>query len=120
MGCSDLGENETLVITNNKKLHVTLLNISRNVPMNRQIKVRGKVQGVFFRKHAQQKALELGLTGWVRNEPDGTVALEIEGEIHALIAMQSWLKMGPPMAQVEGLEVRAGEEKGYQDFLIVG
>jgi len=87
--------------------------------MNRQIKVRGKVQGVFFRKHTQQKALELGLKGWVRNEQDGSVVLEIEGEIHALIAMQSWLKMGPPLAQVESLEIHVGEEKGYQDFLIV-
>ncbi|RZS95111.1 acylphosphatase [Cecembia calidifontis] len=87
--------------------------------MNRRIKVHGKVQGVFFRKNTQQKALELDLKGWVKNEDDGTVSLEIEGELHSILAMQSWLRLGPPNSQVEYLEISQGEEQGYQDFLIL-
>jgi acylphosphatase len=87
--------------------------------MNRRIKVHGKVQGVFFRKNTRQKALELDLKGWVKNEDDGTVSLEIEGELHSILAMQSWLRLGPPNSQVENLEISQGEEQGYQDFLIL-
>lgn len=87
--------------------------------MNRRIKVHGKVQGVFFRKYAQRKAMELGLVGWVKNEEDGTVSLEIEGELHSILAMQSWLRLGPPESTVESLDISSGEEQGYQEFLIL-
>ncbi|WP_291784172.1 acylphosphatase [Cecembia sp.] len=87
--------------------------------MNRRIKVHGKVQGVFFRKNTQQKALELGLSGWVKNEDDGTVSVEIEGELHSILAMQSWLRLGPPNAEVESLEISQGQEQGYEDFMIL-
>ncbi|RPA69749.1 acylphosphatase [Cyclobacteriaceae bacterium YHN15] len=87
--------------------------------MNRRIKVHGKVQGVFFRKNTQQKAVELGLKGWVKNEEDGTVSIEIEGELHSIIAMQSWLRLGPPDSTVESLEINHGEDQGHSDFLIL-
>ena len=87
--------------------------------MNRRIKVFGEVQGVFFRKNTQQKAVELGVTGWVKNENDGTVTVEIEGEIHSILAMQSWLKLGPPHAKVEKLEIEHGEDQGHSGFLIL-
>ena len=87
--------------------------------MNRRIKVHGKVQGVFFRKNTQQKALELGLSGWVKNEDDGTVSVEIEGELHSILAMQSWLRLGPPNSQVENLEISHGKDQGYSDFMIL-
>ncbi len=87
--------------------------------MNRRIKVHGKVQGVFFRKNTQQKALELGLSGWVKNEDDGTVSVEIEGELHSILAMQSWLRLGPPNAEVKSLEISQGQEQGYEDFMIL-
>lgn len=87
--------------------------------MNRQIKVTGKVQGVFFRKSTQKKALDLGLTGWVKNEEDGSVLVEIEGDLPSILAMQSWLRLGPPNAKVEELEIISGEERFYEDFLIL-
>lgn len=87
--------------------------------MNRRIKVHGKVQGVFFRKYTQRKAMELGLVGWVKNEEDGTVSLEIEGELHSILAMQSWLRLGPPESTVESLDISSGEDQGYQEFLIL-
>ena len=87
--------------------------------MNRQIRVSGKVQGVFFRKSTQKKALELGLTGWVKNEEDGTVLVEIEGDLPSILAMQSWLRLGPPNAVVENIDIITGEERAYEDFLIL-
>ncbi|TVP51730.1 MAG: acylphosphatase [Mongoliibacter sp.] len=87
--------------------------------MNRQIKISGKVQGVFFRKSTQKKALELGLRGWVKNEADGSVLVEIEGELPSILAMQSWLRLGPPNAVVENLNIISGEERNYDDFLIL-
>lgn len=87
--------------------------------MNRQIKISGKVQGVFFRKSTQKKALELGLRGWVKNEADGSVLVEIEGDLPSILAMQSWLRLGPPNAAVENLDIISGEERNYDDFLIL-
>jgi acylphosphatase len=87
--------------------------------MNKKIRVTGNVQGVFFRKCTQQKALELGIKGWVKNEPDGSVLTEIEGEFYAVMAMEEWLKKGPPNAKVNALWVEEGEKQGYADFSIL-
>ncbi|WP_228780093.1 acylphosphatase [Aquiflexum lacus] len=87
--------------------------------INKQVRVFGKVQGVFFRKSTQQKAMTFGIHGWVKNDVDGTVLVEIEGDIRAVQEMENWLKKGPPMAVVESLDVSQSEEKGYQDFLIL-
>jgi acylphosphatase len=86
--------------------------------INKQIKISGKVQGVFFRQSTVQKALELGIKGWVKNEPDGSVSVEIEGIPSAMMEMEAWLKHGPPMAKVESLEITDGEVLNYADFLI--
>ncbi|WP_018476139.1 acylphosphatase [Pontibacter roseus] len=81
------------------------------------IRVHGKVQGVFFRASAQEKAEELGLTGFVQNEPDGTVYLEAEGDVEALQALEAWLHIGPRRARVEHLEVRKKDElQGFEKF----
>lgn len=87
--------------------------------INRKITVSGKVQGVFFRKSTLDKAILLGIKGWVKNETDGTVTVELEGELHQLLAMTSWLKEGPPLAEVQGLTITHGELQGYQDFQII-
>ncbi len=87
--------------------------------MNKRIQITGNVQGVFFRKNAQHKAHELGVRGWVRNEPDGSVLVEIEGESQAIAAMREWLKQGPPRAKVEGIWEEDGEVQGYSGFLII-
>jgi len=87
--------------------------------INKQIKVSGRVQGVFFRKSTQQKALELGIKGWVRNEPDGSVLVEVEGILSAVEEMKDWLRLGPPMAKVEFLEITEGEVFHHADFLIL-
>ncbi|WP_215226637.1 acylphosphatase [Echinicola shivajiensis] len=78
--------------------------------MYKKIKVLGKVQGVFFRKSTQDKAKELGLKGWVRNESDGSVMTIIQGEEDQLKLMEDWLKVGPSKSQVSELMVL---EEGY-------
>lgn len=68
------------------------------------IHIFGHVQGVFFRAHAQVRAQELGLAGWVRNEPDGSVTIEAEGESQALDEFLIWCRAGTPLAKVERME----------------
>jgi acylphosphatase len=65
--------------------------------------VRGKVQGVFFRASAQQRATELGLTGHARNLIDGSVEVVAQGEADALETLAEWLRVGPPSARVDEL-----------------
>lgn len=86
--------------------------------MNRKVKVIGKVQGVFFRKSTQEKANELGIRGWIRNEQDGSVCGEIEGTPEAIDQMEAWLKVGPERAVVQTFLSEEGDEKGYLDFEI--
>lgn len=64
----------------------------------------------------EEKAWQLGLRGWVQNEPDGSVLTEIEGPAPAMSQMEQWLHEGPERARVEEVVVREGEVKGYRDF----
>jgi len=84
--------------------------------INKRIQIKGKVQGVFFRKSAQEKAQQLGITGWVQNEPDESVLTEIEGTAPAIARMEQWLHQGPERARVDGAIIVEGEVKGYKDF----
>lgn len=83
------------------------------------LKLKGRVQGVFFRVSTQAKARELGLTGWVQNETDGTVLLEAEGEEHKLQELIKWCQSGPEYAKVGKAEVDWQPPDGqYKDFSI--
>jgi acylphosphatase len=75
----------------------------------REVTVRGRVQGVFFRDSCRQQAERLGITGWVRNEPDGTVRGHFEGEQGAVEQLVDWCREGPRHAQVEGIDVSPAE-----------
>lgn len=66
--------------------------------------VRGRVQGVGFRAFAAREARRLGVRGWVRNEPDGTVSVEAEGNDREVDAFLTWLRHGPPSARVTAVE----------------
>jgi acylphosphatase len=70
-----------------------------------RVVVRGFVQGVSYRASATAEARTLGLTGWVRNQPDGSVVLEAQGASDRVDALIAWSKDGPPHAQVEAVEV---------------
>lgn len=67
------------------------------------IKVSGRVQGVFFRYETEKKANQLGLVGFVRNEPDGSVYIEAEGEEGLLKELLDWCAQGPSSASVENI-----------------
>ena len=86
------------------------------MPRAVDVTVTGMVQGVFFRAEAQQEAYRLGVAGWVRNEPDGTVAAHLEGEPGAVEAMVAWCREGPRRARVESVDVRDAEATGARGF----
>jgi acylphosphatase len=66
--------------------------------------IHGRVQGIFFRGSALERARELGLTGWVRNRLDGSVELVAEGDDAALAAMREWCAKGPRGAVVRNID----------------
>ncbi len=83
--------------------------------------VRGRVQGVNFRAFTVQQARRLGLSGSVRNMPDGrSVLVEAEGERAALEALLARLREGPPLARVDSMDVTWGEpQRGEARFRVV-
>jgi acylphosphatase len=82
------------------------------------IHITGRVQGVHYRASAQREAQRLGLTGFVRNEDDGSVYLEAEGDDGTLQQLVDWCHHGPPLAQVQSVHVIEGTVKGFPDFRI--
>jgi acylphosphatase len=82
------------------------------------IKVFGRVQGVGFRYYAQKQALELGITGYVRNLRDGSVYVEAEGQESALEQFVQWSEVGPAWARVTKLEKQWIPLQGYRTFEI--
>lgn len=80
----------------------------------------GRVQGVAFRWHAQEQALRLGVVGWVRNEVDGSVLLQAEGEEVAVNDLVAWCHHGPPSAKVSHVAVREAAPTGATSFEITG
>ena len=82
------------------------------------ITVTGKVQGVFYRQSTREKAIELGLTGKVRNLKDGGVNIIVTGEKEKLDQLIEWCKKGPPRAEVAGMEVSNIELKTFVHFSI--
>ena len=83
------------------------------------MRIYGKVQGVFFRASTQAKARELGLTGWVKNEADGSVSAVAQGEDKAVQALVEWCHKGPQQAEVERVEIEAHEPGDWTDFDIL-
>lgn len=80
--------------------------------------ISGQVQGVFFRASTQQKAHELGLTGWVRNDQGGTVTAEAEGDTDKLDTFIQWCHDGPSHANVDDIKVEWIDPKGETTFEI--
>lgn len=80
--------------------------------------IHGKVQGVFFRASTKEKADELGITGFTRNELSGHVYIEAEGEASILQAFVQWCHHGPVRARVDLVEMQEGELKGFKEFVI--
>jgi acylphosphatase len=82
------------------------------------VRIRGRVQGVFFRAEARARAESLGLAGWICNAPDGSVEAEFEGEEERVGSMLGWCRRGPSGAHVDDVEVESEEPTGEAGFSV--
>ena len=81
--------------------------------------VRGVVQGVYFRDFTRSHATAAGLTGWVRNVPDGRVEAVVEGERDRIDHLIDRLRTGPPASRVDDVQVSWEEHAGeFSDFQV--
>jgi len=83
-----------------------------------QLIISGKVQGVYFRASAKEKADSLGLKGWVRNTRDGNVELVASGHYEKLAEMRDWCSHGPAGARVERVEEYSLQDGDFDSFEI--
>jgi len=79
---------------------------------------RGRVQGVFFRDSARERARAHGVSGWVRNRDDGAVEAVLEGPPEAVERVTRFFASGPPRASVESVEVTEEPPAGLSGFEI--
>ena len=84
--------------------------------IRRRVTIRGRVQGVFFRASCADAAQSLGVTGWVSNEPDGTVQAVFEGHEGAVEGMIAWCHEGPLHAIVDDVEAHDEDPIGEHGF----
>lgn len=82
--------------------------------------VSGRVQGVWYRAHTRGQAVELGIVGFVRNLPDGTVEIVAQGEDAQVDTLMDWARIGPRMAAVTDVRVREmAEDEEFDSFEVV-
>ena len=86
--------------------------------MRRRVVAHGRVQGVFFRESLRRLAAELGVAGYARNLPDGTLEAVFEGPDDAVREMVEFAHAGPPDADVERLEVMEESPAGLSGFTV--
>lgn len=84
-----------------------------------KIRITGKVQGVSFRETTKAIADQMGVRGMIKNEKDGSVYMEAEGDDTSLEVFQEWCNEGPDRAKIENVEVTSGELKNYRNFEII-
>jgi acylphosphatase len=80
--------------------------------------VSGRVQGVFYRASTAERAQALGLAGWVRNQPDGTVELVVSGNPDSVESLIAWLWQGPPDAEVSAVAIEQYDQPVEPGFRI--
>jgi len=83
------------------------------------ITVKGRVQGVFYRASTKAVADQLGIRGTIKNQPDGDVFIEAEGESAMLDMFLDWCHEGPQDAEVTAVETNEGELKNYRNFEVL-
>ncbi len=84
--------------------------------MARRVLVSGVVQGVFFRDSCRRQAQAAGVTGWVRNRPDGRVEALFEGPPAAVERLVAWCRQGPSQAEVDSVEISDQPLSGAKGF----
>ncbi len=92
------------------------MNDTKNNPVRTRALISGRVQGVFFRDSTRERAEALGLSGWVRNTPDGGVEAVFEGPEDRVAEMISWCEEGPPMARVQDVSTEQENPEGLTGF----
>lgn len=85
-----------------------------------RIRVQGRVQGVFFRASSRDEARRHGLAGFARNEPDGSVLIEVEGGDEAVERFGAWCRHGPPDAYVTSVDTDELPDRGDAGFVVAG
>jgi len=80
--------------------------------------VSGRVQGVWYRESCRREATAAGVSGWVRNNYDGTVEAVLEGESVAVDRVVAWMRVGPRSAVVTRVDVRAEPPEGERGFVV--
>lgn len=85
---------------------------------NLQIKVSGRVQGVGFRYFAKCQAEKLAIRGFIQNQTDGSVYLEVEQESVVLDKFLGWCKKGSPWSKISSVDVKTGKLKNFSKFFI--
>lgn len=83
-----------------------------------RVRVSGRVQGVGFRYSAQMRARSLGVAGWVRNLPDGSVEAVFEGDVEQVDSMVEWCRRGPGGASVTRVETHEEQPAGEKMFVV--
>lgn len=87
--------------------------------VRRRVLVSGRVQGVWFRETCRERALAVGVSGWVRNRADGRVEAVFEGPGAAVERAVEWCRRGPRRAQVERVEVHDEQPAGERVFRVL-
>ncbi len=82
------------------------------------LKISGRVQNVGFRYHTRKQAQELNISGYVKNEPDGSVYVEAEGEEESLDRFILWCHKGPNWARVDEVKIQVCQFQGYDGFVV--
>jgi acylphosphatase len=88
------------------------------VRVGHHLSIEGRVQGVFFRQWTIEQARELGVSGWVRNCPDGSVEAHVEGPVEAVEKMVDAMRHGPDGAKVDRFEVVDAPARYFESFKI--
>ncbi|HEX7970714.1 MAG TPA: acylphosphatase [Thiobacillus sp.] len=80
------------------------------------LRIHGRVQGVWYRESMRREAERLGVAGWVRNSPDGSVEAVIQGSTEVVDALITWARSGPPQARVDRIELSEahGQFSGFE------
>lgn len=80
--------------------------------------ITGHVHGVFFRAETKKFAVQLGLSGWVKNGENGSVEVHAEGPVEKLRELEAWCRRGPPDAAVKNVIVKSASEENCESFVI--
>ena len=83
-----------------------------------RVRVHGRVQGVFFRVELRDRARSLGVAGWARNMPDGSLEAVLEGESEKVDTLIRWCERGPSGARVDAVDIAEEAPQGESGFSV--